>query len=315
MGVKVSDRQGHLEFLERRYKEALNDRGRIEDVSNHVGEYKALISDLQENYFGRFRNDRLDEALVTIRARIDSAFADPSLIATPKHACMKASSTEMTQIEQIDAMPRLCPSEIGEGPDFWRRHTSYVQLRDPLRTAPEILSVLFDPALIAVVQEYLGGRPQLNFVKAQRTWANEAPEIDTQLWHVDLDARKLMKVFIFLHDVDEARGGTRFVRGSHLFDGPLDYQYQDRWSDQQIFDLFGVDAVASAESHFGELFLMDTNLIHRGSRPEELDRTVVIANFGLHEETVSGGTMLVSESTLVDLSDWQMKLLPEPNPE
>lgn len=315
MGVKVSDREGHLEFLEQRYRDALNDRGRIDHLSNHVREYEALISDLHENHFGNFRNDGLVEALETIRVRIDSAFADPSLITTPKHACMMTSSMDMTQIEQIDAMPRLCPQEIVEGPDFWRRHTSYVQLRDPLRTAPEILSVLLDPALIAVVQEYLGGRPQLNFVKAQRTWANEAPEIDTQLWHVDLDARKLMKVFIFLHDVDQARGGTRFVCGSHLFDGPLKYQYQDRWSDQEIFDRFGVAAVNSVESQFGELFLMDTNLIHRGCRPEELDRTVVIANFGLHEETVSGGTMSVSESMLVGLADWQVELLPEPDPE
>jgi len=315
MGVKISDRDKHIWYLDDYYEKALRARGKLALAPNLTPDHSSLISDLKQNHFGVFQSEHLVADLNRLKFLIDDAFADPSLISTPKHSCFKVKSSEdISRIEQIDSMPRLCPSEVAEGPDFWRRHTSYVQIRDPLTVIPELLPILLEPTLIAVMQEYLGALPQLNFVKIQRTWANDAPEIDTQLWHVDLDARKLMKVFLFLHDVDEQRGGTRFVRGSHLFDGHIDYPYQDRWSEKEIVDQFGPDAVSAATCEFGDLFLLDTNLIHRGSRPQLNDRTVVIANFSIHEETVSGGTMRLMPSSLDNLAPWQLNLLPEAMP-
>jgi hypothetical protein len=316
MGVKVSDRNGHISLLNDYYEKALRARGKVPIAPKLAPHHSNLISDLEQNHFGVFQSNHLVGDLSRLKLLIDGAFADPSRISTPKHSCFKVkSSTDSSLIEEIDSMPRLCPSEVAEGPDFWRRHTSYVQIRDPLTVIPELLPVLLEPALIAVMQEYLGAFPQLNFVKVQRTWANSAPEIDTQLWHVDLDARKLMKVFIFLHDVDEARGGTKFVEGSHFFDGHVRYTYRDRWSEQEIADQFGAEAVSAATCDFGDLFMMDTNMIHRGSRPQLEDRTVIIANFGIHEETVSGGSLRVMPSSLENLFPWQLRVLPQVTPE
>lgn len=60
---------------------------------------------------------------------------------------------------------------------------------------------------------------------------------------------------------------------------------------------------------FGDAFFFDPNCLHRGVKPISQDRSVIIANFAIHEETVSTGNLVFDKNYLVKLHPTQREVL------
>ncbi|MEB3197671.1 MAG: hypothetical protein VKP62_10755 [Candidatus Sericytochromatia bacterium] len=194
------------------------------------------------------------------------------------------------------------------GTQYLKENTSYIQLKTPLKNVAALLPVILDLRLLRTAQEYLGCFPLLTYVKVQRTWANQLPETNTQLWHIDIDAFRMLKAFIFLDEIDSNTGVTRFIEGSHFFEQG-NYHYQDRWSEEDIENKFPFARRVTPKLAYGDMLLLDTLQLHRGARPRGRDRTAIIANFCAHPEQASGGCLDMREKDFKALHTLQKRAL------
>ena len=107
-----------------------------------------------------------------------------------------------------------------------------------------------------------------------------------------------------MDDINRETGVTQFVQNSHFFEDP-NYSYQDRWSNKDIISLFGDSSIIAPSLSFGQALFLDTLQIHRGSRPINKDRTVIIANFCAHQELTSKGQLQPNPDLLDNLDKYQ----------
>ena len=70
--------------------------------------------------------------------------------------------------------------------------------------------LLHDP-FIDIAQQYLGALPTIAFVKLVKNFSNKIYLFDTQYFHIDSTAFKLLKVFIYLNNVNLDGGPFCYV--------------------------------------------------------------------------------------------------------
>lgn len=102
----------------------------------------------------------------------------------------------------------------GRGKDY------IVKLYEPRPSLPASdvwLRIGLSPALLDTVSAYLGLWPKLNYVDAWYTIPSpvERQAQASQRWHRDPEDQRLVKVFLYLSDVDAGAGPLEYVRGSH----------------------------------------------------------------------------------------------------
>jgi hypothetical protein len=79
------------------------------------------------------------------------------------------------------------------------------------------LRIGLSPALLDTVNSYLGLWSKLNYADLWYTIpsAVERQAVASQRWHRDPEDQRLVKVFLYLSDVDSGAGPLQYVRGSH----------------------------------------------------------------------------------------------------
>ena len=145
-----------------------------------------------------------------------------------------------------------------------------------LITSDETIRLLAcDPALLSIVRTYLGTR---NYSLKVAGWlsvgrndlSSAQLSSNAQVFHLDLDAFRFLKVFVYLSDVGPRQGPHVFVSGSSLpFQSPSTtlsvLSPSLRASDQAIEGLYGRDAVMTHCGRAGTVIIEDTSGFHKGS--------------------------------------------------
>lgn len=93
-----------------------------------------------------------------------------------------------------------------------------IQDRPILDLENPLLKFVLDEKIIAMAAAYLKLAPRFNSFALLRT-LTVPPDYErtySQRWHRDLDDKKMLKVFIYLNDVDEGGGPFTYVKESHL---------------------------------------------------------------------------------------------------
>lgn len=134
---------------------------------------------------------------------------------------------------------------------------------DIVRSTP-VQGLLADESLLALAQAYLGATPMQDMVAMWWSVAagNDASSAAAQLFHVDLDRLRFLKVFVYVTDVDDETGPHSFVRGSHR-DSPKHFRADRRYSDTEVGAAFD-GSVASIIGPRGTIFCADTRGLHKG---------------------------------------------------
>ncbi len=133
----------------------------------------------------------------------------------------QAAGRELTAGERVRRGIETYRSKIGTsaGKDY------LVRLWDSKPSLPPddpLLRLGLAPALLDTVNSYLGLWSKLNYVDAWYTIPSpvERQAVASQRWHRDPEDQRLVKVFLYLSDVDAGAGPLEYVRGSH---GPGPY--------------------------------------------------------------------------------------------
>jgi hypothetical protein len=200
---------------------------------------------------------------------------------------------------------RISEADMSKGLEYFQHRTHMVQAKAPLLFFPDLLRIGLDERILDLVSAYMGCLPSLGFIKITKSFANDLPPFDTQLYHIDGNAAKMVKAFLLLHDVDGETGPHALIKNSHKdrFDGCFD---KLRWTEEEMIEKFGSERLFHHWGKAGDIVIEDTSAFHCGSKPKEKTRNIVIFNYVPHEEYGGGGLKLQApKSLLSDMTEKQ----------
>lgn len=133
------------------------------------------------------------------------AVSDLDTLALPSAAAMLAGADRLLAVME-EILPRTARGE-------------HRPLRAPqIFTAtdlPEFQAFGAEPRLLAIAERYLGSAVTFQGVHVRRDFANDEP-VTTELWHKDLEDRRMLKVIVYLRDVTDAEGPFEYARKSAM---------------------------------------------------------------------------------------------------
>src|SRR5690606_20034244 len=100
----------------------------------------------------------------------------------------------------------------------------------------------------------------------------------TQEFHRDLDDSRILKLFVYLTDVDHGSGPHPYVRRAHMTAVGLKAKAYGR---SELDRRFGPDSCLSIVGPRGTTFIADTLGVHRGDAPAARPRLVLQAQYSL----------------------------------
>jgi len=165
-----------------------------------------------------------------------------------------------------------------------------VALRDPLVNIPELLSIAFHESVLKIAANFLGYVPPLYRVTVVRDFPHNRP-LHSSNFHKDNDESDSLQIFIYLVDIDDARGPLVYVPGSNHYDvrscrprlsRDLGIAANDgRLSDEEVERVYPRNTWATLRTKRGSIAAIHGNGIHKGpawgipGSPLNLPRTAI----------------------------------------
>lgn len=153
-----------------------------------------------------------------------------------------------------------------------------VRTKNVLVDYPESESVVFDQKIIDICNQYYGHIPFLSNINIKRNYFSRPQITETLKFHEDPEAGKLIKVFIYLNDVDIEHGPFTYVRESHKIKIPYN-KSKIRWGDQEIEKFYGKENICHLTGEAGDVILADTSGFHKGLFLKQDERTMMTLYF------------------------------------
>jgi len=142
-----------------------------------------------------------------------------------------------------------------------------------------LLKLALDDKLLEIVSEYLGLWPRLHSIGAWVNFPTKDKAVKSQLWHRDPEDVKLVKVFIYLVDVDEKCGPFSYIKKSHPFsEGAAkvpEHKDVKRITDEEMQVAFPTKLWMACTGPANTMILADTVGYHRGGKPLEGVRVLI----------------------------------------
>jgi hypothetical protein len=133
--------------------------------------------------------------------------------------------------------------------------------------APHLLELANDPALLATVESYFGCRPMISGWALRQSTPSAGEPAELQRFHRDIPDWSVLKLFVYLTDVDAGSGPHTYVEGSHRTRGTFRQAYL---ADSQV-----TGRVVSLLGPRGTCILADTYGIHKGLAPTTTPRLML----------------------------------------
>lgn len=168
---------------------------------------------------------------------------------------------------------------------------------------PEVQALLVDPTLRALAGAYLGCQPVCTLTATW--WSSPSPDGPcseiAQLFHEDRDHPSFLKFFLYVTDVDGARGPHVYVRGSHR-GRPGALRADRRFGDDEVARHYRAEDIVALCGPRGTLFAADTSGLHKGLPPVAGSRLVFQIEFadslfGAPYRRVSTSTLTTATAT------------------
>lgn len=143
--------------------------------------------------------------------------------------------------------------------------------------------------IVGVANEYFEMNTKLSFCDVWHTFSTPIHARATQLWHRDPEDRYILKVFLYLSDVDEGAGPFTYASGSHpkanLRREPAycaDADGARRSQDEQMAEVVPPERWVKGTGPRGTLIFADTRGYHKGGLARERDRLLYTCQFLSH---------------------------------
>lgn len=174
--------------------------------------------------------------------------------------------------------------QIRSGQSNYSKKSFLVQLVDPAIDPDGPLARLaLDENLLRIVTRYLGFAPVWFDTFGWCNFPTPEEASASQLWHRDPEDRQLIKVFVYLDDVDADTGPFQYVLRSHSRneEGFKTPRYRDsrRVTDEDMEATYPHNGWKACTGPAGSLIVADTVGFHKGGKPKSRDRILVTMTY------------------------------------
>jgi len=174
---------------------------------------------------------------------------------------------------------------------------------------PHFLDIALSPLHLGIAQRFLGAIPMIITCAAWWSFARADQARDAQLFHLDLDDYRFLKLFVYLTDVDDGAGPHVYVPTTQRADTLLKARDAapsapdfDRWlgkrrkSDQEVADAFGIqpDEITGPA---GTVFVANTRGVHKGLLPTSRNRLICQIVYGVTPQRVERHLPVIRSET------------------
>ena len=139
--------------------------------------------------------------------------------------------------------------------------------------------------ILDVANAYLGMRSRLRCYNVWHTFPTSVAPRESQLWHRDREDYLIVKVFLYLSEVDEGAGPFTYACGSHpkgASQGEAEYLLEGnvrRSTDAQMAKVIPPEQWFKGVGPKGTIIFADTRGYHRGGLARERERVMYTAMF------------------------------------
>ena len=157
--------------------------------------------------------------------------------------------------------------------------------RPVLESSSVLVRAALHPTVLEVADEYLRMQARLRYANLWLTVPSTSGPSQSQLWHRDRDdIHRVVKMFVYLSDVDETTGALSYVSGSHRRPRPQPaVSHQDgntaRVTDAAMAAVAPTDRWATLGGPRGTVVLVDTHGFHKGGYVTRGERVVYTCMF------------------------------------
>ena len=123
----------------------------------------------------------------------------------------------------------------------------------------------------------------LTSINLRKSFVNNLQDAETNIYHKDENSFNLLKVFIYLNDVDENAGPFMFVKKTHKKTN-LESFKNYRINDKVINSKFSSDDIISLTGKIGDVIIANTRGFHKGKKVINKERNMLTFTFGIHDE-------------------------------
>ena len=161
------------------------------------------------------------------------------------------------------------------------------QFAHPVAYMDTVANIPFDDKLLDIATMFFGCVPALNNAQLRKSKATDLHETQlkgngqTTRYHCDKDSPRLIKMFIYLDDVDENNGPFTYVEKSHLHKFN-NWKNSVRQEDETIEQIYGKDSVKYLTGNVGDLVMANTNGFHKGKKVIENERLLLTLTYSVH---------------------------------
>lgn len=140
-------------------------------------------------------------------------------------------------------------------------------------------SLGLNPCFLRIANAYLKMHAKLRYYNVWKTFASAGRARESQLWHFDREDNYILKVFLYLDDVDEGAGPFTYAPGTHkkgkyrsikpeyFLEGGV-----RRTTDEQMNSVYPRDKWVRAVGKKGTIIFADTRGYHKGGEARTKDR-------------------------------------------
>ncbi|MEA5596643.1 2OG-Fe(II) oxygenase [Rivularia sp. UHCC 0363] len=216
--------------------------------------YLPVISDYEKNLIANLRTEGV--AMTSLEA----------LSISYNEIMLQAAKTLIPKI----------PRSISENKNEFVVHATPQQILEH----QEIFLWGLEERLVNIVENYIGLPVAYHGAYFRRDIANTV-QVKSRLWHIDPEDRTVLKIVIYLHDVDDNSGPFEYIPKSFTSELVSSLKYKHGYvQDQTMEKVISPSKFKTCTGIAGTVILADTGgIFHRGKIPVSSDRYAVFFDY------------------------------------
>lgn len=222
----------------------------------------------------RFRADR--EAL---RGSIAGPFQDDDLLSELRARGMVSTTVSHLDLDRAVKAADPLAEELLASTPLAAVPTTHLR-PDRLASAPDVFQWGAEDRILDLIERYLEVPVAYHGVYVRRDLAVDRSGA-SNLWHLDMEDRRVIKVIVYLTDVDEGDGAFQYIPLDHSLELRRQLGMTYRLGDDADMRRLVPDSEwRTADGPAGTVLIADTaTLFHKGSRPRTRDRVALFYDY------------------------------------